>query len=143
MAWWAWIILGAVLLGAEIIISADFYLVFFGVSSFALGVLVLAGVTLPAWGQWLLFASLAVLLLLVYRRRLKKILSRPDRELDEEIVGESGKAVVEIAPGASGQMELRGTVWSVRNVGEEDLLAGDTGRVVAIEGLVLHVRRES
>ena len=55
MAWWFWIALGAVLLAAEVIISADFYLVFFGISGLVVGVLALAGVNLPQWGQWLLF----------------------------------------------------------------------------------------
>ncbi len=87
MAWWFWIALGAVLLAAEVIIAADFYLVFFGLAGLVVGGLVLAGVAVPTWAQWLLFAVLSVAGLMVYRRRWKRSLSRVDRELPPELEG--------------------------------------------------------
>lgn len=143
MPWWAWIILGAVLLGAEVIIAADFYLVFFGVSGLIVGLLLLVGVAMPVWVQWLSYAALAVLLLLLYRRRLKSILSRPDRQLDEEIVGEFGSVVEGISAGGEGKVELRGTLWSARNISEEEMSSGDRVRVIRKDGLSLHIRREN
>jgi membrane protein implicated in regulation of membrane protease activity len=61
MAWWIWIVLGAILLGAEVVIAADFWLVFFGASAFILGLVGAFGITLPLPVQWLLFAAVAVL----------------------------------------------------------------------------------
>ena len=72
MAWWFWIVLGAVLLAAEVIIAADFYLVFFGIAALVVGLLAVFGVELPVWSQWLLFAGLAIAGLVVYRGRWKK-----------------------------------------------------------------------
>jgi hypothetical protein len=143
MPWWAWIILGAVLLGAEVVIAADFYLVFFGIGGLIVGLMLLAGVALPAWLQWLAFAAFAIVLLLLYRRRLKAILTRPDRQLEEDIVGEIGTVGLAIPAGSDGRIELRGTQWSARNVGEEGLSVGDRVRVVRKDGLFLHIRREN
>jgi membrane protein implicated in regulation of membrane protease activity len=48
-----------------------------------------------------------------------------------------------MAPGETGQAELRGSVWSVRNTGDEGLEKGDRAVVQEVEGLLLHVRSES
>ena len=48
MTWWTWMILGAVLLGAELFaIDAQFYLVFLGVSAAIVGFASLFGLALP------------------------------------------------------------------------------------------------
>ena len=142
MAWWFWILMGAVLLAAEVIISADFYLVFFGVSGLVVGLLVLAGIQLPAWSQWLLFAVLAVAGLAVYRRRWKRRLMSADREMLPELVGEMGVAHGGIDVGARGRVVLRGVDWDACNVGEAKLRDGDRCAVTGVDGLTLHVRCE-
>ena len=58
MTWWAWMILGAFLFGAELLaIDAQFYLVFLGISAALVGVLDLLGIAMPEWVQWLVFAA--------------------------------------------------------------------------------------
>ena len=37
MPWWGWVVVGAALLGAEIVVPTDFYLVFLGLSALAVG----------------------------------------------------------------------------------------------------------
>ncbi|MBM4130366.1 NfeD family protein [bacterium] len=143
MAWWFWIALGAVLLAAEVIIAADFYLVFFGLAGLVLGGLVLAGVELPVWAQWLLYAVLAVAGLAIYRRRWKRSLSRVDRELPPELEGETGTACGGIDAGGRGRIALRGSEWDAVNGGTDDLPAGGRCVVTKVEGLTLHVRSES
>lgn len=143
MAWWFWIALGAVLLAAEVIIAADFYLVFFGLAALVLGGLVLAGVELPTWAQWLLYAVVAVAGLTFYRRRWKRSLSRVDRELPPELEGELGTACAAIAVGGRGRIALRGSEWDAVNGGSDDLPAGGRCVVTKVDGLTLHVRSES
>ena len=62
---------------------------------------------------------------------------------DDTLVGEIAVARAALAAGASGQIELRGTTWSARNAGDVALAPGDRARVERVEGLTLHVRRES
>lgn len=140
MPWWAWIVFGAVLLGAEVVLSTDFYLVFFGAAAILVGLLGLGGVALPVWSQWLLFAAAAVAGLVLYRNRLRERLSRPDRELDEQVVGELAVARGAIAAGSTGKAELRGTVWNAENVGDRGLADGDPCRVDAVDGLKLRLK---
>ena len=118
MPWWAWIVMGAVLLGAEVALATDFYLVFFGLAALLVGLLGLMGLSLPAGLQWLVFGALAVVALVAYRQRLRDRLSRPEKELDEELVGKTAVAREDLAPGGSGRVEVRGTSWRGLNQGE-------------------------
>ena len=52
MQWWAWIAIGAILLGSELtLVNAQFYLVFLGISALIVGVLQLAGLVTADWLQ--------------------------------------------------------------------------------------------
>ena len=136
MPWWGWLALGAALLGAEIVVSTDFWLATVGAAAMTLG-LALTLVDPPrVWVQWILFAALAVLFNAVVRRRIR---ARPPG-LEPELIGESGVALAAIAPGAQGSVEVRGTTWQARNVGGEALAARASVRVTAVRGLVLDVQ---
>ena len=143
MPWWGWIVVGAVLLGAELfIIPTDFFLVFLGVSAFAVGFIGFVGIELPQWAQWATFAVLAGLLLVFFRGWLRARWPKAAR-VDDTLVGEIAVTREPLPVGASGQIELRGSTWSARNAGDVALAPGDRARVERVEGLTLHVRRES
>ena len=85
MQWWAWITVGAVLLGSELtFVNAQFYLVFVGSAALIVGFLDLAGVHAADWLQWSLFTLLAAGSLVAFRRRVyerlrRKLPARQDR----------------------------------------------------------------
>jgi membrane protein implicated in regulation of membrane protease activity len=144
MPWWAWIVLGALLLGVEIVVPFDFWLVFTGLAAIATGLL--AATVLPddARVDWAVFGLLAVVSALFFRRLVRRrFVERPaDPRVDDTLVGEVGVLPHVLAPGATGRIELRGTTWSARNAGSEPLEPGSRARVERVEGLLLHVRRE-
>jgi membrane protein implicated in regulation of membrane protease activity len=141
MPWWGWVVVGAVLLGAELfVVATDFYLVFIGVAAVAVGLVAWTGVGLPVWGEWALFGALAVLLLVFFRGWAKARWGATAR-VDDTLVGEQGVALEALAPGSGGRVELRGSPWSGRNAGGTAIGAGERVRVERVEGLTLHVRR--
>ena len=145
MPWWGWIVLGAGLLAAELfVIPTDFYLVFLGISAIAVGAVAWLGAGLsPTW-EWLLFAALSVAALVFFRERLAARIGAPaNPRVDDTLVGEQGVAREAIAAGAAGRIELRGSPWSARNVGDAPLEPGAAVRVERVEGLTLFVRRDS
>ena len=144
MPWWGWITVGTLLLVAEMtIIDVEFYLVFLGVSALAVGLALVSGLALPIWLQWLAFAALAVISLVVFRQRIYTRFRPPaEGSIQDGVDGELATAVASIPPGASGGVLLRGSRWTGRNQGNVLIPAGSTCRVERRQGLVLDIRLE-
>jgi len=143
MTWWGWMILGAVLLGAELFaVDAQFYLVFLGVSAAIVGLAGLFGVVAPEWVQWLSFAVLSLFFFLTFRRTLYTKIRGGGEEYRGSIAGESVPVSADLAAGDSARTEYRGTEWTIRNVGDTTVAAGSRAKVVAVDGLTLNVRAE-
>jgi hypothetical protein len=141
MTWWAWILLGIAFFGLEVFLATDFYLVFLGIAALIVGLLNLFGISMAGWIEWLLFSVIAVVSLVIYRQRFKRILGTPDREVVRGVVGERASVSDAIAVGGRGKVELRGSVWQAENTGAQDLSAGDHCEVVEAEGVLLKVRK--
>ena len=141
MPWWGWIVLGTVILISEIIVATDFYLVFFAASAVIVGLLVLLGVSLPVAAQWLLFAALSIGMLVLFRARLREKIKTREQDVDK-LEDEIAVATEQLAAGATGQAELRGSTWRARNIGEVDREVGDRCGVARVDGLVLSIRKD-
>ena len=143
MQWWGWIVVGALLLSSELFVPTDFFLVFLGVAALMVGGVGLVGFDVPIWGQWLLFAALSLVLLVAVRGSLKRRRSAGDPRVDDTLIGEIAVIREHLDAGATGFAELRGSQWTARNAGSTPLEPGARARVERVEGLLLHVRRES
>lgn len=141
MDWWLWILLGFVLLGGEMATPGGFYLLFFGVGALAVGLVGLLGVTMPVWGQWLLFSGLSVALLAWVRPRIVGRLHQAGPGLDDSLVGEWVRVETRTEPGELGRGELRGSPFTITNAGAVALVPGDRCLVLRVEGLTLHVKK--
>ncbi len=105
------------------------------------GLLVLLGVSLPVSAQWLLFAALSIGMLVLFRARLREKIKTREQDVDK-LEDEIAVATEQLAVGATGQAELRGSTWRARNIGEVDLEVGDRCRVERVDGLVLSIRKD-
>jgi membrane protein implicated in regulation of membrane protease activity len=141
MAWWIWVILGFVLMLAELVVPGTFYIFFFGLGGIVVGLLVLAGLSGPDWMQWALFSVLSVGFIAVLRKPIVNRYRTPPVEIDT-MVGEQGVALEDIATGMAGKVELRGSPWNARNVGREALGKGERCTVERVDGLRFDVRGE-
>jgi membrane protein implicated in regulation of membrane protease activity len=140
MLWWYWMILGAVLLAIELFaIDTQFYLIFIGVSAALVGVLGLAGIDVPVWAEWLIFATLSLVFMVTFRKSLYEKLRRSGVQYKETLEGENISISAALEPGAEGRQEYRGTKWTVRNVGSQPLTRGMRAKVIKVDGLTLHV----
>jgi len=143
MTWWAWMIIGALLLGAELFaIDAQFYLVFLGISAALVGLAGLFGLTMPEWGQWLAFSLLALFFMFTFRGILYKKIHGDTKGFRETMAGDSVDVTSDIAPGEDARLEYRGTEWTVLNVGDSDIASGTRAIIVNVDGLTLHVNAE-
>jgi len=143
MTWWGWMILGAVLLGAELFaVDAQFYLVFLGVSAAVVGLATLFGVDMPEWGQWLAFAIVSLIFFLAFRKTLYDKIRGGGQGFEDTIAGDFVTVTDEVPPGGDARAKYRGTEWTIRNVGEGAISAATRAKVVKVDGLTLYVEAE-
>jgi membrane protein implicated in regulation of membrane protease activity len=142
MSWWHWLVLGLILVLLEMAASGGFYVIFFGVAAIVISGLHLFDLAGPIWFQLLLFSLLSVGALLFFRAPLLRLM-QPDSPADRDSpVGDIAIPQEDIAPGAVGRAELRGTVWSARNLGSAVLARGQRCRVVQVDRLMLFLEPE-
>jgi membrane protein implicated in regulation of membrane protease activity len=140
--WWHWFALGLILVALEMATSGGFYLVFFGVAAIALSLLRLLDLGGPIWAQLILFSIFAVGSLLLRAPLIRSLkLDRHGTDVDS-LVGDLAVPLEEIAPGAVGRAELRGTVWSARNRAARAVARGERCRVVTVDQLMIFIEPE-
>lgn len=143
MAWWSWMVLGAILLGAELFaIDAQFYLVFLGLSAALVGLASLLGIVMPEWAQWLAFATIALISFFTFRKSLYQKIHGGAVGYRESLSGETINVSTDLAPGAEARVQYRGTDWTARNVGGAAIASGSRAVVVKADGLTLHIEAE-
>lgn len=140
MPWWAWMVLGVVLLIAEIGVNTEFWLAVVGAAAFGLALMGLLGFDAPASVQWSVFAGLTVAIALFVRRPLHARRTRAAEELAAGLLGEEARALESIAEGATGQVSLRGSTWTARNEGTIPIASGELARIDGVEGTILRIR---
>lgn len=142
MLWWQWMILGMVLAAIEMAGPGAFFFIFFGVGAGLVGLLTLVGLGGPAWVQWLLFSVLSLVALALFRGRLlrrQQAMIDATPGIDDNFVGEVAVAIDDMAPGAHGRAELRGTGWTALNVAPTPIARGTRCVVRHVDGLLLHL----
>jgi inner membrane protein len=144
MIWWYWMLLGLVLLAAEMMTPGGFYMLFFGLSALTVGTLSGLGFVEVDWLQWLLFSGIAVGSLLVCRRPLLAMMRQGAVNMPDvdSMTGELAIPLESLAVGSTGKAELRGTTWTAKNVGTTPLEKGQRGKVTRVEGLTLWITTE-
>jgi hypothetical protein len=139
--WWWWFVGGAALLLLELVTPVMFVFIFMGVAAMLVGTAAWAWPDLPLWVGLAAFSVLSVVLLGALRGPvLRRLHASPDapRQVDT-MIGEAAFPKTDLAPGQTGQCELRGTLWNARNESEVVLPAGSRCRVVRVDGITLGI----
>jgi len=139
--WWGWLILGTLLLCAELFaIDAQFYLIFIGIGAIVVGLIGAVGIDLPGWAQWILFAALSLASMFTIRRQLYEKLRGRAGGLPPTAAGDRITVGQDVAPGQTCRAEYRGTFWTAVNVGSAPIPSGTVAVIDSIEGLNLRIR---
>ena len=138
MPWWGWIIFGAVLLGSELlIVDAGFYLVFIGIAAAITGLVELTGLGLEPWVQWILFSVIALVFMILFRKKLYAKLRGSGIGYETGPAGEIVTVEQVLQPGERGRMAYRGTEWTVINSSDQAFESGQHVQISSVDGLTL------
>ena len=142
MDWYIWITLGIILAIFEVIFMPGvFVLLFFGLSSCLVGLILTTGLPLTLPVQILLFIALAIILILLFRSKAKNFVgNRPSRMDFDSVEGGIATASEELLVGGYGKVDYRGSSWNAINVGSNTLKKGEGCSIVKIDGLQLSVK---
>ncbi|HYF37276.1 MAG TPA: hypothetical protein VD994_18385, partial [Prosthecobacter sp.] len=101
MEWWAWFILGFILLMVEMFTPGGFYFMFFGLGAFTVGAVDLLGLDLPRWTEWVMFTVVSLVSLGALRNKVVERYRPTGGRVDEDsIAGTEALAQEMIAPGS-------------------------------------------
>ena len=140
MPWWGWLLLGFFLLGSALmVVDVAFYLVFIGVAAILTGLVVLAGFGLEPSVQWILFSVLAIVSMVVFRRRLYEKLRGSAKDYGDGLSGDLIRLQSTLVAGGSCRQNYRGSTWTVTNRGTRDIIAGSEVPISAMEGTTIIV----
>ena len=138
MPWWGWMIIGALLLGAELLgVDAAFYLVFIGFAAVLTGLLELAGLGLEPWVQWVVFSVISIVLMVLFRKKLYARLRGSGVGYETGPAGETIRVEQSLQPGESGRIAYRGTDWTIVNDSDETFESGQKVQISRVDGLTL------
>ncbi len=142
MTWWLWVALGLVLGAIELATPGGFFVIFFGVAAVIVGLAELAGLGLPAWGQWLAFPILAIVALRLFRQPLLSRLQPATVAPVDSMVSEIAVPVAPIDPGSTDAPSCAAACGQPTTSRATAIGAGQRCRVVAVNGLQLDIRPE-
>lgn len=137
---WAWIALGLVLVGGEML-APGVFLLWLGLAALLTGAVV--GLTGLAWqGAWLVFAALAIASVFVGRVVTRHRNEEPDiasglNDRGRQLIGRVFRLEATMT-GGEGRIRVGDSSWRVTG---PELLAGTEIRVVRVEGATLVVEK--
>lgn len=134
-----WLYLGIGLILLEVA-TPGLVSLFFGMAALSVGLLVWAFPGVNQGFQWILFAVLSVLYLLLLRRLFKKIFSGSSEVsggVADEFAGKMAVVVERIEPTRPGRVEFIGSTWKAEAA--TAIEPGTSVRIVGKENLTLRV----
>jgi membrane protein implicated in regulation of membrane protease activity len=111
--------------------------VFIGIAAILTGLVGLIGIELELWVQWMLFAGLSLVAMVLFRKQLYQKIRGGGVGYDASPVGDTLKLEETLQPGDKCRMAHRGTTWTILNNGSETIDKCSNVRVNSVEGLTL------
>lgn len=139
--WWHWIVIGFVLVGAELLLPA-FYLIWFGLGALLLGLLMTV-VPLSMTAQLFTWTLASGGMVALWFRYLKpRTMTQAGQAA--AIVGEIGLLTRAVAPYERGEVRFQKPIAGAESwpcIADEEIPAGERVRVSSVEGNVFKITR--
>jgi membrane protein implicated in regulation of membrane protease activity len=143
LTYWFWFGVATVLIILEVALGASFLLLWLGICSIVVGIILLVFPTLVWQYQWLIFSVGAMISILLWRRYLNTHTSRSDRPTlnrrSEHYIGRTFTLSEAIVNGR-GKVQVEDSTWQVEG---PDMPVGSIVVVVGAEGIILKVKAKT
>jgi inner membrane protein len=142
--WWHWIVLGIVLMLAELAVPA-FFLVWFGLGAVIVGAIVFVFPGLPLAWQVIFWTGSSIAFVWLWFRIFKPGMHKTRAGMSKgALIGEVGLVIRDIRPFDKGQIRfqkpiLGSEIWE--SIADEEIKIGERIKVMDVEGNILKVGR--
>jgi membrane protein implicated in regulation of membrane protease activity len=134
-----WLIVGLVMLVAELL-SVMLVFVFFVMGAFVTAALAATGVLPTVESQILVFSSISLISLLIFRKHARRLLDNRDKSFEyQEFIGETAMVIRDIPMSGEGKIYYRGAEWKAISLHGSVICAGSKVVITRVEGIVLVV----
>ncbi len=133
-----WFIAGFVLFLLEFVMPG-FILFFFAVGAWIVAILTLF-FDLSINSQLIIFLVSSILTILLFRKWVKKIIltRKAVSEIEEELIGKTGRAETFIGPGQNGKIDFKGTSWEAQS--DDKIEKGENVTIIGNDSILLFVK---
>jgi membrane protein implicated in regulation of membrane protease activity len=144
MLWWYWVVLGLVLVVAELAIPA-FFIIWFGLGALLTGMFVWAFPAMSLAGQVFLWTISSLVFVWLWFKVFKTSLFKTRVGMSTgQFVGEVGVITGRTRPFEMGRIKFQKPIlgsdtWECRS--DEELNVGDRAKVLDVEGQIVRVTR--
>ncbi len=141
-AWWHWLVVGIILMLAELAIPA-FFVIWFGLGALLVGLVLLLAPALSLTAQLLLWTLASVALTVSWFRVFRSDQHKTRvGQANGAVIGEIGLLTTAVAPFQPGQVRFQKPVlgaetWECR--AEDVIASGERVRVLSVEGSYVNV----
>ena len=144
MEWWYWIVGGIILVLLELVIPS-FFILWFGLGAFLIGLLLLIAPGFPFAGQILLWAIASAVMTVLWFRVFSRIRNKTRIGTAEgDIIGEIGLLVADTAPFKRGKVRFQRPVLGAEEwpcTSDTEISVGTRVKLVSVEGSFIKVIR--
>lgn len=135
---WIWAVIGLVLIAAELTHFA-FFLIFIGAGALLTSGLTALGIISGLEGQIVVFTVTSLLLIVLFRGKLKTKVQPP--QMQPDYIGKIASVSLSIKPGMEGRVTYRGSDWiALAENSNEEIAEGTTVVIVGMNGVRLIVK---
>lgn len=133
-----WAVVGLLLIIADLIFGT-FFILFVGAGALVTAILVWTGVLVdPTW-QWIVFAVVSTLGLVLFRNKLVKAFGRGAKDTYDEHRGQRVVVAENIPANNTGRVSYRGAEWPAKTSDGSALEAGRSAVIKNYDGIILEV----
>jgi membrane protein implicated in regulation of membrane protease activity len=138
--YWVWLIAGLLLFITEMI-SATFFIAFFGIGALIVGTLTALGLVHETGTQFLIFGLSSILLLVLFRKTIKEKFFPARSAFNDNFAGDTATAETEIT-NLDGSLMYKGALWAAYRADGKNtpIPAGLVVDIIGTDGIKLKVK---
>lgn len=122
------------------LVFGTFFMLFLGGAALITAAMVWAGLLPEPTYQWLVFAGISALSMLLFRKKLVEQFGAGNKSAYNEFEGQIVDVVEDIHPPDAGRVKFRGAEWIAKSSDNTSIAAGSKAEITAADGIILMVK---